>query len=345
MRSTLIVAMFAGCPLALADGSHLRFTQQHGFTFSEIGDPGNPDYAFKEFPGDDFEYFGGVDRTYRMSTTEMTGGQWHEFVLAYAPYVGDQWNTSTFGGNSHWIGDGADGVPQYTLFSDPQARVQVGWRFAARYCNWLHNGKPTGPDVPQWIFETGAYDTSTFTSNPDGSVNDQATRSPGAKFWIPSRDEWVKAAYWDPNRYGEGQGGYWEQPYASDDPAATGPASQGGETNAGPIIEGTGYLVGSYADADAPWGLLDVSGGESEWLEDFQFGYPRDRLRKGSWAGMGEFYYLFDEIQTTRVGAVTGSLATLRIAAVVPSPSATTILLAAPLFASGRRRARTRPTF
>lgn len=333
------VTVAMACLGVAAAGDHLRFTQEHGLTFSEISAPGNPHYEFKEFPGDTIQRFGGVDYSYRMATTEITGGQWHEFVLAYAPYIGPQWNTASFRGNSTWVGNNADGVPQYALFGTPQAVVEMGWRFAARYCNWLHNGKPTGPDVPQWVFESGAYDTSTFTHNPDGSVNDQATRSAGAKFWIPSRDEWVKAAYWDPNRYGEGEGGYWEHPYASDDPAASGPASKGGQTNAGPVIEGTGYLVGSYPDVNAPWGLLDVSGGSREWLEDFQHDHPRDRLMKGSWLGMGEFYYFLDEIQHTSAGWVPSGTVGLRIAAAIPAPSSTMILFAALVGGARRRRA------
>src|SRR5690606_36322403 len=140
----------------------------------------------------------------------------------------------------------------------------MGWRYIARYCNWLHNGMPTGPDAEQWAFETGAYDTSTFTRNPDGSFNDQRERSPGARFFIPSWDEWVKAVYWDPER-NEGEGGWRMYPYGDTVPVPGDP-DEGGQTNASLNDVGT-FDVGSYPDWTTPWGLLDASGGATEWLE------------------------------------------------------------------------------
>ena len=60
----------------------------------------------------------------------------------------------------------------------------VNWIDSARYCNWLHNGATDTSDT-----ENGAY-----TINPLGSV----ARNAGAKYWIPSENEWYKAAFYDP---------------------------------------------------------------------------------------------------------------------------------------------------
>ena len=56
---------------------------------------------------------------------------------------------------------------------------------AARFTNWLHNGQPTGPQGPGTT-EDGAYH----------DVGDQTLfgRNAGAKFFIPTEDEWYKAA-------------------------------------------------------------------------------------------------------------------------------------------------------
>ena len=59
---------------------------------------------------------------------------------------------------------------------------------AARFANWLHNGQPTGAQGPGTT-EGGAYH----------DVGNQTLfgRNAGAKFFIPTEDEWYKAAYHD----------------------------------------------------------------------------------------------------------------------------------------------------
>ncbi len=47
----------------------------------------------------------------------------------------------------------------------------------------------------------------------------------------------VKAAYYDPSRFGEGQGGYWQFPNASDEPLIPGRA-RNRTTSAGYEVEG-----------------------------------------------------------------------------------------------------------
>jgi hypothetical protein len=81
----------------------------------------------------------------------------------------------------------------------------ISRRNAAMYCNWLHNDKSTDRSA----FLDGAYDVSTFTYTPFGAFNDQITRHTTARYWIPSWDEWLKAAHHDPNRHGPGQEGWW----------------------------------------------------------------------------------------------------------------------------------------
>ena len=60
----------------------------------------------------------------------------------------------------------------------------VNWIDCARYCNWLHNGATDSSDT-----ETGAYTISSI-----GAVS----RNVGARYWIPSENEWYKAAFYDP---------------------------------------------------------------------------------------------------------------------------------------------------
>lgn len=228
-----------------------------------------------------------VQYDYRIMTREVTVAEWYEFVTAFAPHVpsvGVSPNSSEFLGTIgiSWSGT-SGGVPQYTLHVGVDQRPATpGWRFGARFANWLHNGKPTaatspGGVVPLSAFSSGAYETSTFgqTQIPPGInvFTDQTTRSEGARFWIPNMHEWVKAMYWDPDKNGSAPGGkqagYWAYPITSDTAPAPGDPALGGQTNTGTFPAGHARPldVGSYPDVMSPWGLLDGSGGASEWTE------------------------------------------------------------------------------
>lgn len=315
----------------------------YGFDFATIGDVGNPDYqTLLSGPR------GRVDYKYRMSKAEVRASEWLEFVRAYAPHytpgeVGDGVDGAGFTG-SYIFQDGSlsDGTPNYRLEPANNNRpANMSWYMAARYCNWLHNGKASG----KWAFEDGAYDTSVFAEIGANQLTTEFARRAGAKFWIPSSDEWVKAAYWDPNRYGDGLGGYWQFPNTSDVAPVPGLPGEGGETNAGDGILGlpdpfVTDFVGLYPDTQSPWGLLDMSGGMSEW---------------GGYAGDGPFLFthgtawgspsneLFDTIDysTFRTGRPSNSFYGLRLGSQVPSPASVAVLAIPVALLHKRRRSPT----
>lgn len=73
----------------------------------------------------------------------------------------------------------------------------VSWFDAARYCNWLHHGKPSG-NID--IIEDGAYtlNGTTTGSAPIKNIN--------ASYYLPTENQWYKAAYYK----GSGiDAGYW----------------------------------------------------------------------------------------------------------------------------------------
>lgn len=239
-----------------------------------------------------------VNYDYRIMTREVTNAEWLDFVQAFAPHLNttgvSDIDTQFTGGSLERVGY-ANGVPQYAILSGRANRPTLpGWRFTARFANWLHNGKPTaasspGGVVPISAFSSGAYDTSTFgaTTVPPGVtvLTDQSARSEGARFWIPNMHEWVKAMYWDPDRNGLGQAGYWAYPITSDTAPIPGDPALGGQTNTGTFPQGHARPldVGSYASVMSPWGLLDGSGGATEWLEDLNNAtFPQQRLIAGS---------------------------------------------------------------
>lgn len=315
-----------------------------GLGFVTIGDPGNAPYPGG--PSGQRAGVGQVNYEYRMGRTEVTTSQWLDFVNAvdsFNPVLArDTLEPSVWG--AHYVG-GAPGTGRWML--DPQqqaAMTAVGgmsWRSAAMYCNWLHNGQAPTP----YAISSGAYDTSTFTTNPDGSFNDQLTRSPGARYWIPSTDEWIKAAHYDPNRDGHGQGGWWTFPYQSESVPISGmPGTPGAQTSV--EVLGSPDLwyeipLNSYPDAMTAYGLLDVSGGAKEWTEASQAKAPYfDRVFEGSSISLYPGAVLFDAAWTpsgsTRPMNHRPDVG-LRIASMVPTPGAC-VVLALGLFQVFRRK-------
>jgi formylglycine-generating enzyme len=314
-------------PVGLAAGLCLGPTpaaaQGYGFDWVTVGDPGNRDTLPHETPYWPDLNAGGVDYEYRLSRTELTVAQHFDYVQAYWPYLAPEqrrgtaflgvWirNRGTAEDPDFFILDGADNRPS-----------RMSWRHAARLCNWLHNGKAS----ERWAFEDGAYDTSTFGYNDDGTLTDQAAHHPDARFWLPTMDEYVKGMFWDPAKEG-GEGGYWMYPHSKDVPPIPGAPWDGGETNAGTDRDDVPYLdVGSYPWAASPWRLLDGSGGEREWVETLTFD-SESRFSHGSrqYDPMYDIWDAIDHWDASDPSFADG----VRMATVVPSPGTAAIFVVA----------------
>src|SRR5262245_4731571 len=131
--------------------------------------------------------FGAVGYDYRIGTTEVTVGQYTEFLNAVA-------DTDTYGlyksemaSNGHVAGIARNGAPggyTYSVIGSPNKPVTyVPWGHAARFANWLHNGQPTG--LQDATTEDGAYTLSGGTTN---ATLNGVSRNPGAVWFIPSAD-------------------------------------------------------------------------------------------------------------------------------------------------------------
>jgi hypothetical protein len=305
--------------IASADHSaHARRVDVSSYDWVTIGDPGNP--AFEGGPTGQLAGRGSVAYEYRLTQTEITVAQWFEFVQAYGPYAGEEANsfflTGLFiagvsngsGGYRYSIAPGTENLP-----------TSMSWRNAARFCNWLHNGKVRTAEA----FEDGVYDVGTFTQNPDGTYNDQSTHSPGAQFWIPSLDEWIKGVHYDPNLNG-GEGGWWNYPDGGNDPLTLG-SPDVAQSNAAQwdLIPFEFLQVGSYPAVPSPLGLLDASGGYSEWTEEWHWDH-KWRVYKGSNFLSDSISPIFqDHILELQIMAPWGSnFQGLRLASPVPAPAA-----------------------
>ena len=314
-------------------GSHALAQASLGLDLVTVGSPGNRPTIASEVPDRPEWQVGSVGYEYRMMRTELTVAQHFEFAQAYLQFKPQAIADSGLLGPSlaRTLDDQLIMFPETANM--PSA---MSWHMTARLCNWYHNGKVRAP----WAFETGAYETSTFIQLPDGSRLDQLTRNANAQFWIPSIDEWIKGAYYDPNRYGTGLEGYWRQPNGTNETLISGYSLDGGQTNAGSGVDFFQMDVGQYPHVQSPWGLLDVSGGRIEWLEDaVDVWGNRDRQHAGSFQGQS-LYMFRDPIDYvlrggTRVESVVNGI---RLATAVPTPGSSFLLIACAITAGAQRR-------
>lgn len=230
-----------------------------------IGDPGNRHATDEEMPWDISIQIGAVDYLYRISKLEVTNGEYLEFVEAYTPIYFKN-HPELFRAHEEFSGWNlvVTRVHIGLIGTDLNRAANMGWEYAARYVNWLHHGKLSD----EWAFETGVFDTSTFKQIDGIPWEPQPVHSPAARYWIPTEHEWTKAAYWDPNKNGEGVGGYWWYPNGTNLalPIDIMP-EDGGVRNGGHLEFGFPLSVGSFPETLSPWGVQDLSGGEWEWAE------------------------------------------------------------------------------
>ncbi len=123
---------------------------------------------------------------------------------------------------------------------------------ATRFANWLHNGQPTGVQDGSTT-EDGAY-----TLTPAGIAANSVMRNAGAMVFIPSEDEWYKAAYY---KGGGTSAGYWDYPAVSDSQTKC-RALPETESNWANCNDAEGDLtdVGSYTGSASPSGTFDQGG-------------------------------------------------------------------------------------
>jgi hypothetical protein len=315
---TLLLSLACTASSALA-----QVPPDYGYEWRTVGSPGNAPAQTSDFPFSIPGPRGGVDYEFRMSRTEVTVAQYFEFVQAYTTVYPNAPYDNAIAGTFIYRTGSAGSFQWHIIPNSSDLPADMGWNYAATYCNWLCNGKAVSPAA----FASGAYDTSTFYPNPG---DPQVVHTPGAPFWLPSVDEWTKAMFYDPNKNGAGQAGYWWYPTRSDTPPVGGPpGTPGAQTGAGDYTESPDnpfrdYPVGSYPDTQSPWGLLDGSGGVREWIEgpnSYEF-----RFDVGS-SNHSTFLEWEDRIGQNRSDAFWAAASGLRLASSIPTPGSGVLLL------------------
>lgn len=143
--------------------------------------------------------FGNVSYGYYTSKYEITNDEYVEFLNAvaqtdiYSLYINNM-SLDNLGGINR---SGASGSYVYSVKTNKNNKPVnfVNWISCARYCNWLHNGKPTGVGAAGST-ESGAYNMT----------QTNIIRQNNASFFMLSENEWYKAAYY---KGGSVNAGYW----------------------------------------------------------------------------------------------------------------------------------------
>ncbi len=282
----------------LAAGSTIRFyrvsssvSTSSEISFVTVGDASN---------AADTTGFGAVGYQFQIQKYEFTNAEYVEFLnavggsnpnrfISLGPSNPDGiYYTSSMGSDARGGITQSGASPNFTYavkanMGDKPVNY-VSWFDAARVANWLHNGRSTNPA----LLETGAYTLNNAVSGK------WFTKEPGAKYWIPSEDEWYKAAYY---KGGGVSAGYWAYPTKSDSdptyvtasPTGVGSAGLGSTANSinGNSVadwngqDGNVTTVGSNGSPSA-YGTYDMGGNVWEWDDGVVSGSYRV-FRGGSW--------------------------------------------------------------
>lgn len=284
--------------------------------------------------------YGSVAYEYQISKYEVTNAQYAEFLNAVAATDTNGLYNSSMGSDprSGIIRSGVSGSYTYSLKADMGDKPvnYVGFSDALRFSNWMHNGQGGGST------ESGAYDMTQSAST--------VIHGGSASVWIPTENEWYKAAYYQPVGAGGPSDSYWLYPTGSDTVPTIATAGTtgiignpganvanydyGADWNA---VDGNVTTVGSAGSLSASfWGTFDQGGNVYEWNEKDVV--PGFRGSRGS-SFLGEESYLRASFSGSAHPTTEWRSMGFRLASsAVPEPSRVMLLLAGACSLLVRRR-------
>jgi formylglycine-generating enzyme required for sulfatase activity len=258
------VRAFAGClAFAVASLAASVFAAPVNINFGTVGDPGNTGNGASSPSG-----LGAVSQVFKMATTETTNSQYMAFLNAVDPngtnpnsiynglmgsngLGGINFNAGNASGSKYSVKSGAPaGAPAGTSYGSMPVNF-VTWFSAARFVNWLHNGQVSGTAA----METGAYTLNGATS---GAI---AARNPGAQVFLPSQNEWYKAAFYNGSSYTTYATNSNTAPTQTVSNVSLANAANFGNTSGSPIN------VGSYVNSASGYSMYDMFGNVGEMTD------------------------------------------------------------------------------
>lgn len=275
---------FAGA-VALVVFGLMSSASADDFTWQKVGSIGN---AANPTTG-----LGRVTENFKISAYETTIAQYANFLNnsyvgqnglygVYNTNIGSKFSTNPPNGTGI-IQSGSAGSYTYTVvngFADKPVN-NINWFSAARFVNWYANEKSTA---------ASATETGTYTIVGGRATGDVVARNAGAKIFLPSADEWTKAAFYSPQTQS-----YATWPTQSNTrPTATLPVNNELVTaaNTANYNSGSGTTkmtnAGTYVNTTSTYGLFDMAGNVTEMTDTAQSGNAaRFQALGGSWGTTG----------------------------------------------------------
>ncbi len=225
-----------------------------------VGNPGNAAQSAsnRNHGATGGDGYGAVAYEYQIGKYEVTNAQYAAFLNAVA--LTDSYGLYNSSMSSTGIvrsGSSGSFIYSATLELANRPVVHVSWFDAARMANWMMNGQGSGST------ETGAY-----TLN--GATSGIFFVNAGAQVYIPTEDEWYKAAYYNGTTstyslYANGQ-----------DSITTSDAN---------YTSGVPTDVGNYSLIPGAYGTFDQAGNVWEWSDEVIDGASRV-IRGGAFGGI-----------------------------------------------------------
>ena len=226
LLSTAVCLLISGFAFADLFGTGVNLFEIDFVTISGDASSANGTNISDYSPGDSrYKTFTDPDYNYHMGIYEITNDQWTKFKNEYGVVYGNP--RYAYNEDSYWMGSN---VPTNC----------VSWYEAAQFVNWLNIS--TGHQAAYKF--TGTQGTANYSlalwAASEAWDGTQRYRHKDAYYFLPTEDEWVKAAYWNGTNL---------QTWATI-----------GDVN--PTQTGWNFYANGYATA--PRGLWDVGSGSEE---------------------------------------------------------------------------------
>ena len=269
MNVPRIILSLAGVALFLM-GS-VSWAQSISMSYVTVGNPGNaPDSA----TGSDY---GSVSYSYDIGKYDVTDSQYAAFLNDVDPTGANTLDLYYPQGDAEYgisYNSGAANGAKFSIMTGyaNMPVVYVDYWDTLRFVNWMNNGEGNAST------ETGAYTLIGGNTDGNGSPSNASSlllnpqHNAGATVWLPSENEWYKAAYYDP-----ANGAY--STYATQSDTTPGNTIGNGADEANydngvfSVTQSSSYngsqnyltAVGSFTGSKSYYGTFDQSGDVFNW--------------------------------------------------------------------------------
>jgi hypothetical protein len=251
-------------------------------TTVEVGAPGNPSVGIVPFSDAVYASCAGVEPTEKQPPCQQVGGVDYRYGIGRLEVTVTQWvaflNTvDPTGRNRHRLyssDESSSAWPKYGQI-DFSSNAPVGRHYSvaspewadkpygfanflrsARFANSLYNGRLLSKRASTaGTFRYVTYKVRLSRQTERGMyamTKRAATRSHKSGFVVPSQDEWIKAAYYDPS--GGGTYSYWKYPTNAGtfgDGSLTAPSSTTLDPTTGDVTNSSTQPLATFRDSEA----------------------------------------------------------------------------------------------